>query len=132
MAEGLVVCCLQVRTLLFWSLHTYLTVVYRKNKNLAHGVGFYRKSCATSTLRAHISREGGAHYQHYRQMCEKYNVPAVLKSPTIKRGDSGSNVQSEISSFLHTPPPIPTWSREGLLSHVCKWIVLDDQVRGFF
>lgn len=110
---------------------THLTTVYRKDKHLAHGVGFYKSTCATSTLRAHLSREGGAHYKYYREMCEKHDVPAVLKSPDLKKGGTIS-AQSDISSFLHIVPPAVAWSKEGLLSYICEWVVLDDQVRKLF
>jgi hypothetical protein len=103
-----------------------LIMLYRKNRNLPHGSGFYQSSNATSTLRAHITREGREHYRYYREMCEKNNIPAVAKSPDVKEGDNHS-VQSNISSFLASPAP--PWHREGLLSHLCEWIVLDDQVR---
>jgi hypothetical protein len=59
-------------------------------------------------------------------MCEKHNIPAVIKSPDVKSGDSCS-VQSDIGSFLVTTPQLPPWNREGLLSHVCEWVVLDNQ-----
>jgi hypothetical protein len=60
-------------------------------------------------------------------MCEKHNVPAVAKSPDPGDGEICS-VQSEISSYVVTMPPVPAWNREGLLSHLCEWIVLDNQV----
>jgi hypothetical protein len=102
-------------------------VLYRKNSKLAYGAGFYKSSNATTTLRAHITREGGEHYKYYREMCEKNDIPAVAKSPDMKEGESLS-VQSDISSFIVKTSPVPTWNREGLLSHLCEWIILDDQV----
>jgi hypothetical protein len=103
-----------------------LIMLYRRNRKLAHGVGFYKGTNSTSTLRAHFTREAGEHYKYYREMCEKNNIPAVAKSPEVKGGDSVS-LQSNISSFLTSAAP--PWHREGLLSHICEWIVLDDQVR---
>jgi hypothetical protein len=60
-------------------------------------------------------------------MCEKHNIPAIAKSPNVKDGDNCS-VQSEISSYAVTMPQAHAWNREGLLSHLCEWIVLDNQV----
>lgn len=102
--------------------------LYRKNRKLPPGAGFYKSSNSTSTLRAHFTREGGEHYKYYREICEKNNVPAVAKSPDAKEGDNCS-VQSDISSFVVLNSPVPPWHREGLLSHLCEWIVLDNQVR---
>jgi hypothetical protein len=100
----------------------------RKNRCVAGGVGFYRNTCATSTLRTHLSQEGGTHYQYYHEMCEKHNILVVLKSPDLKKSAAAST-QSDISLFLNVVSPLVTWSREGLLSHICEWVVLDDQVR---
>ena len=86
---------------------------------------------ATSTLRGHITREGGEHYRYYREMCEKHNIPAIAKSPDVNGGDGGggSSRQSDIGSFTVVNPKTAAWSKEGLISHLCEWIVLDDQVK---
>lgn len=102
-----------------------LIMLYRKNPTLPYGTGFYKASNSTSTLRAHIGRTI-EHYNFYREACEHNNIPAVAKRPEAKDGDSVS-MQSNISSFLSAPAP--PWHREGLISHLCEWIVLDDQVR---
>ncbi len=105
-----------------------LIMLHRKNPKLVKGVGFYKSTNATSTLRGHITREGGEHYKYYCEMCKKNNILAIVKSPDVKEGDSGS-VQSNISSFVVKTAWLPLWNWEGLLSHLCEWIVLDDQVR---
>jgi len=102
-----------------------LIMLYRKNHNLPAQSGFYQSSNSTSTLCMHFTHEGGEHYKFYHEMCKKNNIPAVAKSPNVAEGDSCS-VQSNISSFLASPAPL--WHREGLLLHLCEWIVLDDQV----
>jgi hypothetical protein len=60
-------------------------------------------------------------------MCKKNNIPAVAKSPDVKEGNT-SSMQSNISSFMTSPALVPVWHWEGLLSHLCEWIVLDNQV----
>ena len=105
-------------------------MLYRKNPKLPHGSGFYKASNAMTTLRAHFTCAGGEHYKYYREICKKNNVLAVAKSPDVKDGNSCS-VQSDISSFVITTPPVLPWHWEGLILHVCKWIVLDNQVRPF-
>jgi len=106
-----------------------LIVLYRKNRDLPAGSGFYKSSNSTSTLRAHFTREGGDHYKYYREICEKNNVMAIAKSPDpAKEGDTLS-VQSNISSFLVPSSTVREWHRDGLLSHICQWIILDNQVR---
>jgi len=57
-------------------------------------------------------------------MCEKKNVLAVAKSPDV----DGGSVQSHLSSFVVKTTWVAPWNQEGLLSHLCEWIVLDDQV----
>jgi len=105
-------------------------MLYRKNPKLPHGLGFYKASNATTTLHAHFTCAGGEHYKYYREICKKNNVPAVAKSPDMKDGNSCS-VQSDISSFVVMTPLVLPWHREGLILHVCKWIVLNNQVRPF-
>ena len=61
-------------------------------------------------------------------MCEKNNVPAVAKSPEMKETDNMS-VQSDLSSYVVRSTSAPPFQREGLLSYICEWIVLDNQVR---
>jgi len=80
-------------------------MLYRKNCNLPARSGFYQSSNSTSTLHMHFTREGGEHYKFYHEMCEKNNIPAVVKSPDVVEGDSCS-VQSNISSFLAFPAPL--------------------------
>jgi len=104
-----------------------LIMLYRNNSKLAKGIGLYRSTNATSTLCAHITHEGHEHYRDYPEMCEKNNIKAVAKSPEVKEGDSCS-VQSDISSFMIKTPQVHPWDWEGLLSHLCKWIVLNNQV----
>jgi hypothetical protein len=72
--------------------------------------------------------EGGEHYRFYREMCEKNNVPAVAKSPEMKETDNMS-MQSDLSSYVVQSTSAPPFQREGLLSYICEWIVLDNQVR---
>jgi hypothetical protein len=62
-------------------------------------VGFSKLSNSTSTLCAHFTCEGGEHYRYYCEMCEKNNIPAIAKSPDVKKGDT-SSMQSNISSFM--------------------------------
>jgi len=109
------------------SLQHVLISLYRSDRSLPAGAGFYRASNSTSTLRAHFTREGGEHYRFYREMCEKNNVPAVAKSPEMKETDNMS-VQSDLSSYVVRSTSAPPFQREGLLSYICEWIVLDNQV----
>jgi hypothetical protein len=99
--------------------------LYRKNRNPPASAGFYKLSNSTSTLHAHFMHEGGEHYRYYCEMCKKNNIPAVPKSPDVKEGNS-SSMQSNISSFMTSPAPVPVWHWEGLLSHLCEWINLDN------
>ncbi|KAF8462677.1 hypothetical protein DFH94DRAFT_686857 [Russula ochroleuca] len=73
----------------------------------------------------------GEHYKYYCEECEKNNITAVAKSPDMKEGDSLSNHsrQSDVSSFMVKQSPVPAWHREGLISHLCEWIILDDQAQ---
>ena len=64
-----------------------LIMLHRKNPKLVKGVGFYKSTNATSTLRGHITREGGEHYKYYCEMCKKNNILAIVKSPDVKEGD---------------------------------------------
>jgi hypothetical protein len=96
-----------------------LIPLYRKNRNLPAGAGFYKLSNSTSTLCAHFTCKGGEHYRYYCEMCKKNNIPAIAKSPDVKESDS-SSMQSNISSFMTSPAPVPVWHWEGLLSHLCK------------
>jgi len=103
-------------------------MLYRKDCHLAPIVGFYKLSNSTLTLHAHFTCSGSAHYRYYREMCEKHNIPVVTKCPDLKEGDNGS-AQSDISSFVVWSAIMPPWDCEGLILHLCKWIVLDNQVR---
>jgi hypothetical protein len=107
-----------------------LTMLCRKNPRLPAGTGFYRITNTTSTLRAHITHEGGEHYKYYCEQCEKNNITVVVKSPDMKEGNSSSNHsrQSNVSSFMVKQSPVPAWHQKGLISHLCEWIILDDQV----
>ena len=66
------------------------------------------------------------HYSTYRETCEKNNIPPVVLCP---EEDGGGSVQSDLSSFVVKTTQVAPWCREGLLSHLCEWIVLDNQVR---
>ena len=59
-------------------------------------------------------------------MCEKNNIPPVILCP---EEDGGGSVQSDLSSFVVKSTQVAPWCREGLLLHICEWIVLDNQVR---
>ena len=107
------VCPLQVCTPSL-SLHPMLIILYRK---------FYSITSTTTTLRRHIRREAAMHYSTYREMCEKNNIPPVILCP---EEDGGGSVQSDLSSFVVKTTRVAPWCREGLLSHICKWIVLDN------
>jgi hypothetical protein len=109
------------------SFQPVLITLYRKDRSLPHGAGFYRSSNSTSTLHAHFTREGGEHYKYYREVCKRNNVPAVAKSPNVKEGNSIST-QSDLSSFVIRTSSAPPFQCEGLLSYLCEWIALDNQV----
>ena len=99
------------------SLHPVRIILYRK---------FYSITSAMTTLHRHIRREAATHYSTYCEMCEKNNIPPVILCP---EEDGGGSVQSDLSSFVVKTTWVAPWCREGLLSHICKWIVLDNQVR---
>jgi hypothetical protein len=116
-------------TCLISFLQCMLIMLYRKNHDLPAGSGFYKSSNSTSTLHAHFTREGGDHYKHYCEICEKNNVTAIAKSPNPAKDGDTLSVQSNISSFLVASSQVREWHRDGLLLHICQWIILDDQVR---
>ena len=66
------------------------------------------------------------HYSTYPEMCERNNIPLVILCP---EEDGGGSVQSDLSSFVVKTTWVAPWGREGLLLHICEWIVLDNQVR---
>ena len=99
------------------SLHPVLIILYRK---------FYSITSATTTLHRHIRHEAATHYSTYHEMCEKNNILPVILCP---EEDGGGSVQSNLSSFVVKTTWVAPWCQEGLLSHICEWIVLDNQVR---
>ena len=109
------VCPLQVCTPSL-SLHPMLIILYRK---------YYSITSAMTTLHRHILREAATHCSTYHEMCEKNNIPLVILCP---KEDGGGSVQSDLSSFVVKTTQVAPWCREGRLSHICKWIVLDNQV----
>ena len=58
-------------------------------------------------------------------MCEKNNILPVILGP---EEDGGGSVQSDLSSFVVKTTQVALWCQEGLLLHICEWIVLDNQV----
>ena len=98
------------------SLHPVLIILYRK---------FYSITSTMTTLCRHIRCEAATHYSTYREMCEKNNIPPVI---LCLKEDGGGSVQSDLSSFVVKTTQVAPWCREGLLSHICEWIVLDNQV----
>ena len=81
-------------------------------------------------MRAHIGREGGRHYSNYRELCERNGIkPDERCAPTTSLVGTES-AQSSLDPFLVplAKPTTLTWSREGLLSHLCELVVSDDQV----
>jgi hypothetical protein len=83
-----------------------------------------------TTLRTHIQRQGGEHYLRYCAGCEKASIAPNSRCAPV--GDDQSfgtrSTQSSIESFAIPVVKVPTWSREGLLSHICELVVSDDQV----
>jgi hypothetical protein len=122
--------CKYINSFIF-ILFSILIMRDRKNPKLQYGVGFYKHTNATTTLCVHIKRKGGEHYKYYCEMCKKNKITAIVQSPeNVKEGDSGS-IQSDLSSFLVKTLQV-TWHQEGLLSHLCEWVVLDNQACIFF
>ena len=93
-----------------------LIILYRK---------FYSITSAMTTLRRRIQCEAATHYSTYHEMCEKNNILPVILCP---EEDGGGSVQSDLSSFVVKTTWVAPWCWEGLLLHICKWIVLDNQV----
>jgi len=74
----------------------------------------------------HIAREGGKHYTNYHTVCEKAGlVPNSCCQPLYNV--KTASVQSSLDAFTIPIRKASTWSREGLLSHICQLIVADDQ-----
>jgi hypothetical protein len=77
----------------------------------------------------HIGRLGGKHYTNYRELCERNGIKPNDRCCPTKTVTAPGSIQSSLDPFL--VPIQPTWSQEGLLSHICQLIVSDDQVGNF-
>lgn len=127
-------------------------MIYRKNnekKTVFAG--------ASSTLRAHISRQGGAHWETYRDGCSKNDIPINPHAipPDVKqRADQniaetlGYDIHKVLSSIIHTDfisraggtkqtsiegfttpvKPVEEWTKDGSIDHIIHFIVETDQV----
>ncbi|KDQ12617.1 hypothetical protein BOTBODRAFT_176297 [Botryobasidium botryosum FD-172 SS1] len=86
----------------------------------------FSTTSSVTTLRTHISREGGKHYETYLVLCQECKIQ--LHRHCLPSGGTpadSESVQSSLDSFLVKGRP---FSKEGLLSHIIELIVTDDQV----
>ncbi|KAH8112223.1 hypothetical protein DFH11DRAFT_1728730 [Phellopilus nigrolimitatus] len=94
-------------------------------RNANKRTGIYQSSTGISTLRDHIRRAGRDHYPTYRTLCKANSVAEHARCiPVQTESIDTESLQSSLDPFVAA---VPTFSREGVLSHIIELVVKDDQ-----
>lgn len=89
-----------------------------------------RYTGSVTTLRTHIKRLGGEHYEMYRRSCHENGVTVheAAVPDEMKGTESGKEMQQSITRYTQAEQKSAVWDKDVSIEHILDFIIETDQV----
>jgi hypothetical protein len=99
-------------------------IISSKDEGKSAIASFFAKG-SVSTLRTHIQRESGIHYERYYNSCIRRGL---LPHKQAWPKDQSSDTQATLDVVVESRQAAIPFRKEGLLQHICELVATTDEV----
>ena len=127
MRKRLNVACACKLSAAFLDAGLYLHLGYSKSNSAKT-----RYTGSVTTLRTHIKRLGGEHYEMYRRSCHENGVTVheAAVPDEVKGTESGKEMQQPITRYTQAEQKSTGWDKDVSIEHMLDFVIETDQVCG--